>query len=195
VRPGVARLMSPRTRTQLLAALLAVALAGCADPYAHDRAQPAQEPGPQPGSPSDPARPGPRAAPIAPVPARAATSARRAARTFAARWINWDWQRAAAQQRALARLATGALAQQLRANAASARIDATLARDRPGSRGTVVTTALRVSNAQADGIVVTHEQALTDGHAALGGLRYRVYIIRLARMPSSWEVSAWQPQP
>lgn len=187
--------MRRRTRTQLLAALLVVALAGCADPYAHNRAQPAQEPASRRGSPSDSARPGPPAAPIAPAPGPATTSARGAARSFATRWINWDWQRAAAQQRALARLATGALAQQLRANATSARIDATLARDRPGSRGTVVTTALRASNAQADGIVVTHEQALTDGHAALGGLRYRVYVVRLARTPSGWEVSAWQPQP
>jgi hypothetical protein len=187
--------MSARTRTHVLATLVVLALAGCADPYAHDRAQPAREPGPQPGSPSDSARPGPPAAPIAPALAPATTSARRAARTFAARWINWDWQHAASQQRALARLATGALAEQLRANATSARIDATLARDRPGSRGTVVTTALRASNAQADGIVVTHEQALTDGHAALGDLHYRVYVVRLARTPSSWEVSAWQPQP
>jgi hypothetical protein len=185
--------MSPRTRAQLLAALLVVGLASCADPYASDRAQPAQEPSPRNASPSDNARSGPPAAPITPGPAPATTSARRAAR-FAARWINWDWQHAARQQRALARLATGALAEQLRANAASARIDATLARDRPGSRGTVVTTALRASNAQASGIVVTHEQALTDGHAALGGLRYRVYVVRL-RAPGGWEVSAWQPQP
>jgi hypothetical protein len=130
-----------------------------------------------------------------PAPGQDTTSARRAARSFAARWINWDWQHAAGQQRALARLATGALAKQLRADAASARIDATLARDRPGSRGTVVTTALRASNAQADGIVVTHEQALTDGHAHLGGLRYRVYVVRLRRTPGGWEVGAWQPQP
>jgi hypothetical protein len=187
--------MSPRARTHVLAALLVVALAGCADPYAHDRKQPAHEPAPQPGSPSDIARPGPPAAPIAPAPAPATTSARRAARSFALRWINWDWQHAASQQRALARLATGALAEQLRANAASARIDATLARDRPGSRGTVVTTALQANHAQADGIVVTHEQRLTDEHAALGGLRYRVYVARLARAPGGWEVSAWQPQP
>lgn len=95
----------------------------------------------------------------------------------------------------MARSATGPLAEQLRANAVSARIDATLARDRPGSRGTVVTTVLRASNAQADGIVVTHEQGLTDGHAVLGGLRYGVYVVRLRRAPGGWEVSAWEPQP
>lgn len=185
--------MSRRTRTHVLAALLVVALAGCEDPYAHDRAQPAQAP--QSVSPSDSARPGPPASPIAPAPALATTSARRAARLFAARWINWDWQHAARQQRALARLATGALAQQLRANAASARIDATFARDRPGSRGTVVVTALQANGSQARGIVVTHEQGLADGHAPLGGLRYRVYVARLRRAPGGWEVSAWQPQP
>jgi len=187
--------MNPRTGTQLLAALLVVALAGCADPYARDRAQPAPEPPPRSGSPSDNARPGPPAAPVTPAPAPATASVRRAARSFAARWVNWDWQHAAGQQRALSRLATGALAEQLRANAASARIDATLARDRPGSRGSIVTTALRANRAQAGGIVVTHEQALTDGHAALGGLRYRVYVVRLRRAPGGWEVSAWQPQP
>jgi hypothetical protein len=95
----------------------------------------------------------------------------------------------------LSQSATGALAEQLRANAASARIDATLARDRPASRGTVVTTALRAQSARATGIVVTHEQALTDGHAALGGLHYRVYVVRLARASGGWEVSAWQPPP
>jgi hypothetical protein len=187
--------MNSRRRTHVLAALLVVALAGCANPYAHDRTQPAPQPARQLASPTDTARPGPPATPIAPAPAPATASARRAARSFAARWINWDWQHAAGQQRALARSATGALAQQLRANAASARIDATLARDRPGSRGTVVTTALRANRAQGDGIVVTHEQALTGGHAALGGLRYRVYVVRLRRAPGGWEVSAWQPQP
>jgi hypothetical protein len=188
--------MSPRIRAHLLAAaVLVVALAGCADPYAHDRAQPAHEPAPRPASPSDSARPGPPASPITPAPALATASARRAARLFAAGWINWDWQHAARQQAALARLATGALAEQLRANAVSARIDATLARDRPGSRGIVVTTALRATRAQASGIVVTHERALTDGQAALGGLRYRVYVVRLARSTGGWEVSAWQPQP
>jgi hypothetical protein len=187
--------MTPRTRTHILAALLVLALAGCADPYARHRAQPGPEPAPRAASPSDSARPGPPAAPITPAPGPTRTSARRAARSFAARWINWDWQHAAGQQQALARLTTGALAEQLRANAASARIDATLARDRPGSRGTVVTTALRASNAEADGVVVTHEQGLTDGHAALGGLRYRIYVVRLRRAPDGWEVSAWQPQP
>jgi hypothetical protein len=188
--------MSPRARTHiLLAALLVVALAGCADPYERDRTQPAPEPAPRPASPTDNARPGPPAAPFTPPLVRAAAPARRAARSFAEAWINWDWQHAARQQRALARLATGALAQQLRANAVSARINATLARDRPGSRGSVVTTALRASNAQADGIVVTHEQSLTDGHTALGGLRYRVYVVRLRRATGAWEVSAWQQQP
>lgn len=187
--------MSPRTRTNVLAALLVVALAGCADPYARDPAQPAQESARPPASRSDNARPGPPAAPITPAPAPVRTSARRAARSFAARWIHWDWQHAARQQGGLARLAVGALAAQLRANAASARIDATLARDRPGSRGTVVTTALRANHAHAGGIVVTHEQALTDGHAAVGGLHYRVYVVRLARATGGWKVSAWQPQP
>jgi hypothetical protein len=187
--------MSPRTRIHVLAALLIVALAGCADPYAGDRAQPAPKPPSRPASPSDNARPGSPAAHITPAPAETKASACGAARSFAARWINWDWQHAAGQQRGLARSATGALAEQLRANAASARIDATLARDRPGSRGTVVTTALQATETRAGGIVVTHEQALSDDRAALGGPRYRVYVVRLVRAPGGWEVSGWQPQP
>lgn len=176
--------------------LLAAALAGCQDPYAGDLAQPAPRTSPRPAAPSDSARPGPRAAPLRSSPSsRAPTSSRRVARSFVELWTNWNWQHAARQQRALARLTAGALAQQLRANAASARIDAALARDKPGSRGTVVTVALRATDAQATGIVVTHEQALTDGRADLGGRRYRVYVIRLRRAPHGWGVSAWEPQP
>ena len=195
VRPGVARLMSPRIRTHGLVVLLLVSLAGCQDPYARGRAPSTHEAAQRRAAPTDSARPGPSAAPLSSWSAPPPTSSRRVARSFAERWTNWDWEHAARQQRALARLATGALVRQLLANAASARIDATLARDKPGSRGTVVTIALRATNVQATGIVVTHEQALTDGRADLGGRRYRVYAIRLRRAPRGWGVSAWQPQP
>ena len=161
------------------AALATVALAGCADPYAHHH--------PLPRQPASAARP-PRT-PIAPASAAAA------ARAFAKEWINWDWRSAATQQRHLAQLARGPLADQLRANANSARIDASLARDRPRSRGAIAAVDLKPSHAKAAGIVVTREQTYTDGRADLGGRRYRVYLIRLTREPNGWGVRAWEPQP
>jgi hypothetical protein len=99
------------------------------------------------------------------------------------------------QSAANARLATAGLARQLRANASSARVDATLARDRPGARGSVVAIDLKAGNAEAAGIVVAREQTYTDGRADLGGQRYRVYLIRLKRERNGWGVSAWEPQP
>jgi hypothetical protein len=184
-------------RTLPIPAIAAVlALAGCQDPYANDHARPAPATTQHVAeAPSDTAQPGPPAAPPPAAPRQPSASPRQAARTFAARWANWDWRTASRQQRALARLAVGRLAQQLTANASSARIDATLARDRPGVRGDVAAIDLDVRATRATGIVVTHEQTYTDGRADLGGGRYRVYLIRLASHRGGWGVSAWEPQP
>ena len=111
------------------------------------------------------------------------------------RWINWDWRTAAKQQRALAQLAAGELARTLRANAASTRIDATIARDKPGSRGTVEAIQLTRTGTAAAGLIVTREQNSTGGRADLGGQRYRVYLVALQRRGGKWEVSRWAPQP
>jgi len=175
-----------------VAAVIGAASAGCQDPYADSGRQPDVAPD---TSARHTTRPGPPAPPLAPGAARRARSPRRAAWSFARLWVNWDWRGVARQQRALARIATGELAQQLRANAGSARIDATLARDRPGSRGTVAAIDLKASGGRATGIVVTREQTYTDGRADLGGRRYRVYRIRLTRDRTGWEVSGWEPQP
>jgi hypothetical protein len=188
--------MSPRTRTHVLAALLVVALAGCADPYTSDHARPAPPPPTSSRTKSgDVDRPGPPVGPQPETAERPSRSARQAARAFATGWANWDWRSAAGQQRALAGLATGDLAQQLRANESSTRIDASLARDKPASRGIVATIDLKTSQAHAAGLVVTREQPYTDGRADLGGQRYRVYVIRLTREQNGWGVSAWEPQP
>lgn len=177
-------------------ALATVALAGCADPYRSDRARPvAPPPTSSQTTTSDIDRPGPPAGTPPATAERPPRSARKAAQSFATGWANWDWRSAARQQRALARLASGDLARQLRANANSSRIDASLARDKPGSRGTVAAVDLKSRIAQAAGIVVTHEQTYTDGRANLGGRRYRVYLIRLTREPNGWGVRAWEPQP
>ncbi|HEX5926037.1 MAG TPA: hypothetical protein VFY45_19560 [Baekduia sp.] len=185
------------TRTLPIPAIAAVlALAGCQDPYADDQARPAPATTQHVAkTPSDTARPGPSAAPPPAAAPQLGASPRQVARTFATRWANWDWRTASRQQRALARLAVGGLAQQLIADASSARIDATLGRDKPGARGTVAAIDLDVRATRATGIAVTHEQTYTDGRADLGGQRYRVYLIRLTKHRGNWGVSAWEPQP
>ena len=175
-----------------LAIALAVAITGCQDPYARDRARPAARPSATPG---DIGQPGSQAGPVPSSAARLTPSPQGAARSFATRWVNWDWRSAASQQRTLARLATGGLARQLRANASSARVDATLARDKPGARGSVAAIDLKAGTTEAAGIVVTREQTYTDGRADLGGRNYRVYLIHLTRDQNGWGVSAWEPQP
>jgi hypothetical protein len=174
---------------------LAVAITGCRDPYSSDRARPAPPPPSSHTTPGDVDRPGPPAGQPRGMAERPSRSARQAAQSFATLWANWDWGSAARQQRALARLASGDLARQLQATASSARTDASLARDKPASRGTVAAVDLKHSHAKAAGIVVTREQTYTDGRADLGGQRYRIYLIHLTRKPNGWGVSAWEPQP
>ena len=185
---------APRKLPVLIA--VALTISGCQDPYASQSARQPTQPTSGPATmPRDDVRPGPSAGPPPAAPQRPARTPRLAARAFATRWANWDWRGAARQQRTLARLAVDELARRLRAHAASARIDATLARDKPGSRGTVTALQLKRAGSRAAGIVVTREQTHTDGRADLGGQRYRVYRIRLHRHRDGWGVSAWEPQP
>jgi hypothetical protein len=188
--------MIPRiTLVSVLASLL-VAGSGCQDPYSSQPSLSSPSPtGNREATPGDTSRPGPRNPAPAPATAGGSRSPRRAARSFATRWVNWDWRTAAEQQRALARLATGPLAQRLRANGGSVRIDASLARDKPGSRGAVAAIDLRAADDRASGVVVTREQSYAGGRADLGGRRYCVYLIRLSRERNGWEVSGWEPQP
>jgi hypothetical protein len=168
--------MTPE-RTHVVVVLLALTAAGCQDPY------------------SRPERPTAAPSTTTTVTSRDTGGARGAARIFASRCVNWDWRTAGAQQRALARLAGGKLAVDLRVNASSSRIDASLARDKPSSRGDVVATDLRGQAASATGIVVTREQTYTAGHADLGGQHYRVYRVRLTLTNGRWEVSSWERLP
>jgi hypothetical protein len=140
-------------------------------------------------------RPGPRAGAIPATPQQPRRSARAAAQAFAVTWVNWDWRSSEQQQQQLARLAVGKLARQLQASAADARRDASLARDKPGSRGAVAATNLRVDGRRAQGLVVTREQTYTAGRADLGGQRYRVYRVALVADHKRWGASSWQPQP
>ena len=187
---------APRKLPVLITIALALTISGCQDPYgSQSTQQPAQTTRAPATMPADDVRPGPAAGPPPAAPQRPARTPRLAARAFATRWANWDWRNVTRQQRTLARLAVGELTRRLRAHAASARIDATLARDKPGSRGSVAVLQLKRSGLRAAGIVVTREQTYTDGRADLGGQRYRVYRIRLNRDENRWAVSAWEPQP
>src|SRR5439155_21315661 len=118
-------------------AALALAVTGCRDPYERDQAAhpsrsvPAAAPTAQPAG--DTQRPGPTAPAPPTTPATPRATAHAAATAFARAWTNWDWRTAAAHQRALARLAVGRLAAQLRASAGDTAADASLARDRPSS--------------------------------------------------------------
>lgn len=189
--------MKRTTAGSLIAlAVLALASTGCEDPYAREETRSA--PGPRTvavPTPGDTSRPGPAAGPVPPAATTAPHSAQAAATAFAARWVNWDWRSVAAQQRALARLAGSDLRAQLRANATQARGDASLERDKPGSRGTIAAINIRARAGRAEGIVVTRERTYTAGHADLGGRRYRVYVVRLVDGREGWGVSAWEPQP
>jgi hypothetical protein len=165
-----------RAAAAVVALAATVVLVGCQDPYV----------GAGHTQPAGPARATP---PIGEVPT-AATATRR----FALRWINWDWRGAANGQRSLARLAVGSLATQLAENAEAVRADATLARDKPASRGQVVAIALRGEGATRTGVVVTREQTYSAGHPDLGGAHYRVYLVRVVRAGRGWGVIRWAPQ-
>ena len=164
--------MTRRVAAAVAVAIAAGALASCGDPYAQPR-------------PSTP--------PAGRPPVSSTAGAKAAARAFAARWTTWDWRSIAAQQRSLARLATGELAAQLRADTRTA--EARLAHDKPSTRGAVAAISIHVLGRTAAGLVVTREQTSTAGHPDLGGLRYRVYLVELESVERRWEVSAWAPQP
>jgi hypothetical protein len=188
--------MTRRIALAVTLPVLLVAESGCQDPYSDQSSLPSPSPtGDREATPGDTSRPGPRIPPLSAATPGGSRSPRRTARSFAVRWVNWDWRTAIEQQLALARLATRPLARRLRANASSARVDASLARDKPGSRGAVAAIDLTIARDRASGVVVTREQSYTAGRADLGGRRYRVYLIRLSREQDAWGVSAWEPQP
>ena len=89
----------------------------------------------------------------------------------------------------------GRLAARLRADADAAARDETLARDKPANRGTVAAVSLNPRPGSARGLVVTRERTYTNGHADLGGARYRVYRVAISASHDGWTVTEWAPQP
>jgi hypothetical protein len=186
-----------RIATPLLAALAAHAfgLAACQDPYQTNQQKPPPAATGTPPSQGDIQQPS-RARPTSSItPQAPAGGARAVAVAFARAWSNWDWRTAASQQRALARLAVGRLAAQLYANADAANKDASLARDRPGSRGRIIAIHPTRDRQGVAAIIVTREQTTTDGHADLGGQHHHVYRAALSRRQHGWGVTAWTPLP
>lgn len=168
--------MSARRLATAVLVTAACAATGCGDSRVHRPPAPAAVARARSGSP------------------QSTTSPAAAASGFARRWVNWDSRSLATQQRALARLAVGVLARQLRAEAKAPR-DQPRGHIRLASRGRVVAASIKVVGARATGLVVTREQSYTDGHADLGGRRYRVYLLELVFADHRWSVDAWAPQP
>jgi hypothetical protein len=190
-------------REQPAALLLAcLALVGCQDPYtqgattAEDSARRYERR--QAERPRGDELP-PPAPPAAAVPAFNVSAARRTARAalqaFCSQWANWSWRTIDSQQSKLARLATGPLAEQLRAQARQARLDRTLRRDRLAMHGRPVALDLAPPGAPGQAVCVTREQELQNGRGELAGGRHRIYIATLEHTAQGWGVSRWQPQP
>jgi hypothetical protein len=193
-----ARLLIRAARPLAALTLLVMVLTGCQDPYQRDQRHHRHAAAASAATPTTEAsradRPGRAPGPLPAAALRPAATADAAASSFARAWENWDWRTAAAQQRALARLAVGQLARDLRSSAQSATADASLSRDKPSSRGTGVAIDLKPNGAHASGVVVTLDQTYTGGHADLGGQHYRVYLVQLVRAGRGWGVSSWAPQ-
>jgi hypothetical protein len=184
-----------------LGVAIALALAGCSDPYA---AGPAAS-SPSPSAPAvTPSRPDVGDAmptqTVEPVPderagARAARSPVAVARAYAQLTLTWEWNTLFRQLQRAARLTAGALHVEVDRAAEGARMDASLRRDRSGSRGHVTAVVTRGRGATRRLVVVTSEQALQAGHPALEGPRAKVYIAAVKLTRAGWRLATWELQP
>ena len=116
-------------------------------------------------------------------------------RAFCARWSNWDWRTIDRQQRRLAALTTGALGRQLAADARLRAKDRALRRDRLGARGDVVAIDVMRGTRVRDAVCVASQEQVARGRVDMEGMRYRVYLARVARTDSGWAITRWEPQP
>lgn len=108
---------------------------------------------------------------------------------FATAWINWTAASLPAQRTALAALATGELAGQLRQDAAQALRSRLQEVTGAYSRGRYVG-AIPQPNDRF--VLVTYEQAAPEGGAQPQGA-YHVYLARAQHTSSGWRLSEWQP--
>ncbi len=190
-----------KPNTPLAALLACLALPGCQDPYTQEASD-----GPSAGKPQ--ARPRvepPRGDELPPAPPRAEAlpfrelaardSPRGVLDAFCVQWANWTWRSIDRQQRRLARLASGDLAEQLLAQTRQANLDRALRRDRLAVRGRVIAVDLDPPGAPGRAVCITREQEIQNGRGDLGGGRHRVYLASVDRTRAGWGVSRWEPQP
>jgi hypothetical protein len=190
-----------RTALTALAVASVLALAGCSDPYA---------PGPAGGSPSasapaaTPSRPDVGDAMSSPaghpVPdeqagARAAQSPAAVARAYARLTLNWEWNTLFRQLQRAAELTVGSLHAEVSRDAEGVRVDRSLRRDRRSSRGRVIAVVTRERGPTHRLVVVTSEQSLSAGRAALEGPRAKVYRATARLTRAGWRLATWELQP
>ena len=168
-------------------AVMAVLLAGCANP----------DPVPQRSGSPGPASPGEPPAPVPPPPSRQASAAPQrtaadAVERFAALYTNWSYRTVAEHERALAAVAVGPARLWARQLAASARLQ-TLAVSRVWNRGRVLALA-RERDRPAWWVLVTGER--TGGRGEYAGLpeQDHVTLVRAVAVRGGWAVSEWSPQ-
>jgi hypothetical protein len=107
---------------------------------------------------------------------------------YATEWVNWSGAALDRQRAALLTLAAGALAGELRKDAAEATRARLLQVSNAYSRGRYVGAIPQAGQAA---LVLTYEEV-----AALGGqpqAAYHVYLARTARTAQGWRVMQWQP--
>ena len=130
-----------------------------------------------------------------PVARDTGRSARSVARAYAQLVINWEWNTLLRQLERATALATGALRTELARTAASARADASLARDRLGSRGHVLSVSARGLGAERRLVVATEEESLRAGRAPLEGPRAQVYTGTARLTGDGWRLTVWERRP
>jgi hypothetical protein len=166
-------------------AVLALAVAGCGDPYA-DSQKPAPPPGEQPASrlPDPTDRVAVQA--LAPTPEGAA---RRAAELA----TNWTGETAARNYAKLARVTVGAARRSARESAARLPTDSQLSAPGARSSGTVEAIATHSTGARRRQlVVVTRETLVADG---VRDERWRVTLATAERRRGGWVIARWEPQP
>ena len=179
-----------RALAPLLAATVALAAAGCANPDApvaadNNTASQAQNAG-------EPAAPAPPTA-ISQAPAGPQRTRQAALQAFARLYINWNYRDLTATQRALAAMAVGSARLAERQAAATSAADTTIQRAHIQNSGAVIAISRDLASTGA-WVIVTREQ--TTGGAQYEGLpaAYHVTLAHLQHVPYGWAVNEWLPQ-
>ena len=182
---------------------LSLALVACRDPYADPGAT-----APSDARASDVSRVRPTTTPAAagdtrptePAPStterrRGAPSLTSFARAYARDAVNWDWRTLAVRLDGLRDRSAGDLSAELTDAIRAARIDESLARDRPASEGTVVAASVQGNGARRRLVVVTRERETASGVERLGPATHRVYLGESRRTADGWRMVEWRRAP